>query len=59
MAVDFHPDGTYTFAASPVRPGDYVELRAELDCVVAVSACPSEKVFNEQRPKPLRLVVES
>jgi uncharacterized protein YcgI (DUF1989 family) len=57
MDVEFERDGTYTFAASPVKPGDYIELRAELDCVVAVSACPSEKAFNEGQPKPLRLVV--
>jgi uncharacterized protein YcgI (DUF1989 family) len=26
------------------RPGDYVVLRAELDCVVALSACPQDMV---------------
>ena len=26
------------------RPGDYVVLRAELDCVVAMSACPQDMV---------------
>jgi uncharacterized protein YcgI (DUF1989 family) len=57
MDVEFSPDGAYTFAASPVNAGDYVELRAELDCVVAVSACPSEKAFNEGCPKALRLIV--
>ncbi len=24
------------------EPGDYVELRAEIDCVVAFSACPDD-----------------
>jgi uncharacterized protein YcgI (DUF1989 family) len=27
---------------SEARPGDYVELRAETDCVLVCSACPSE-----------------
>jgi uncharacterized protein YcgI (DUF1989 family) len=26
------------------RPNDYVELRAELDCIVAFSACPQDIV---------------
>ncbi|BBI71753.2 hypothetical protein HAALTHF_15790n [Vreelandella aquamarina] len=24
------------------KPGDYVELRAEMDCIVAMSACPQD-----------------
>jgi len=31
------------FQESPEsQPGDYLELRAEMDCIVAVSACPGE-----------------
>jgi uncharacterized protein len=26
------------------RPGDYVRLRAEMDCVIAFSACPQDMV---------------
>jgi len=32
-------------AEAPVsRPGDYVELRAEMDCLVALSNCPDDLV---------------
>jgi uncharacterized protein len=39
-------------------PGDYVELRAEVDCLVAVSACPGEALRKpEYGFRPLRLDV--
>jgi hypothetical protein len=34
-------DGRYWFAASDAVPGDYVELYAEIDLVVALSSCPT------------------
>jgi uncharacterized protein YcgI (DUF1989 family) len=38
-------DGVSVEWRAPVsRPGDYVVLRAELDCVVAMSACPQDMV---------------
>ena len=38
-------DGVNVAWLAPVsRPGDYVVLRAELDCVVALSACPQDMV---------------
>jgi uncharacterized protein len=51
-----HEDGTYEFRASPVRPGDHVALRARMDTLVAVSACPDDAPYNLGRPK--RLVME-
>lgn len=47
-----------TFADGPSRPGDYVDLRAEMEAIVAVSNCP--QVNNPaagMRPTPIRLVV--
>jgi uncharacterized protein len=35
-------DGTFTVKAPATRPGDYVILRAELDVLIAVSACPQD-----------------
>ena len=32
--------GQYFMKASPVRPGDYLEFRAEIDLLGALSACP-------------------
>lgn len=38
--------------------GDYVEFEAEMDLVVAISACPNDvSVINEGEPKPLRVDV--
>ena len=50
----FNPDGTYEMKASPIDKGDYVDLRAEMDCLVAISACPDDMGdYNEFQPKPL------
>jgi len=35
------PDGSLTDEPSAARPGDYVELRADMDLIVVCSACPS------------------
>jgi hypothetical protein len=49
-----HADGTYEFRASPVRPGDSIDLLAEMNCLVAISACPSEAPYNVGGPKALK-----
>lgn len=53
----FHADGTYEFRASPVRPGDAIDLQAEMNCLVAISACPSEGPYNVGGPKALKAEV--
>ena len=42
MNVPIGPGGKLELAAPVSRPGDYVVLRAEIDCVVAMSACPHD-----------------
>ena len=37
-----YPDGRVEFDRSPAKPGDAVELRALMDLVAAVSACPMD-----------------
>jgi uncharacterized protein len=47
-------------AAAPVsKPGDYVELLAETDCLVAISNCPEDHFsqINGGRCTPMRLQV--
>ena len=44
MNIPVASDGTVSFQAPVSRPGDYVTLRAEMDCVVAFSACPQDIV---------------
>jgi uncharacterized protein YcgI (DUF1989 family) len=42
MNVDLHPDGTFTVKPTTVTKDDYIELRAEMDVLAAVSACPAD-----------------
>ena len=44
MNIPVASDGTVSFQAPVSKPGDYVTLRAEMDCVVAFSACPQDIV---------------
>jgi uncharacterized protein YcgI (DUF1989 family) len=44
MHIPVRVDGSLTFEPPVCKPGDYVLLRAELDCVVAFSACPQDMV---------------
>ena len=44
MNIPVASDGTVSFQAPVSRPGDSVTLRAEMDCVVAFSACPQDIV---------------
>jgi uncharacterized protein len=40
MVTGIRSDGRYFAKASPARPGDYLELLAEIDLLCALSACP-------------------
>lgn len=42
MNVAVHGDGRVTFGAPQTAAGDFVLLRAFLDCIVVISACPQE-----------------
>ena len=44
MNIPVGPDGSLGFEPPVSGPGDYVLLRAEMDCVVAFSACPQDIV---------------
>jgi urea carboxylase-associated protein 1 len=47
-----------TFAASPSKPGNYVELRAETDVIAVLSNCPQvNNPCNSGRPTPIKVVV--
>ncbi len=48
MCTGFTRDtGQYFMKASPVRPGDYLELFAEIDLLGALSACPGGDCSSE------------
>lgn len=44
MHIPVQPDGSLSFEPPVSQPGDYVLLRAEMDCVIAFSACPQDRV---------------
>jgi uncharacterized protein YcgI (DUF1989 family) len=51
MNIPVTPEGRATFEEPVSKPGDYVVLRAQIDCVVAMSACPQDILpINKGRP---------
>ncbi|HEY7610442.1 MAG TPA: urea carboxylase-associated family protein [Alphaproteobacteria bacterium] len=58
MAVDLHPDGSFTIKPSPVTKNDYIDLRAEMDVLAAISACPADtSPTNNGRSAPLGIKI--
>ena len=48
MCTGFTRDtGQYFMKASPVRPGDYLEMFAEIDLIGGLSACPGGDCGSE------------
>ena len=49
-------EGTIAWLPAQTTAGDYVVLRAELDCYVVVSACPQDIVaINDNNPTPIAI----
>jgi uncharacterized protein YcgI (DUF1989 family) len=57
MNPQFNTEGGYEFLPSPVEPGDFFAMRAEMDVVMAVSACPDDAPYNAGYPKALKIEV--
>ncbi|MGW4130543.1 DUF1989 domain-containing protein [Amycolatopsis japonica] len=56
MRVPVGEDGRLNWLTATSRPGDAVTLRAEMDCVVVVSACPQDLVrISEAGLSPLAI----
>lgn len=56
MSVTVQPDGTLRIDPPPAKPGDHVDLRAEMDLVVGVTACSAEQT-NGGRFSPIDVVI--
>jgi uncharacterized protein YcgI (DUF1989 family) len=54
MNVEVSPSGEITIGPPVSKPGDFVDLRAEMDLVVGVTACSAEK-SNNHALKPIEL----
>jgi uncharacterized protein len=58
MNVRYEADGACTIERPRSGPGDYLELRAEMSVIAAVSNCPQEhNPCNGWNPTPLRVVI--
>jgi len=56
MNTPARPDGSIEWLPAETKAGDYVQLRAELDLILAVSACPQDILsINEGRPTPIEI----
>ena len=44
MNTPYTSDGTLVWLPTVSKVGDYIVFRAELDCVVVMSACPQDLV---------------
>ena len=54
MHVAIDTEGRRSVKPPLANLGDYIEMRAEMDCLAALSACPDDlQVTNDFKPKPL------
>ena len=58
MCVPVEPDGRAGVATSELKPGSYVDLRAERDVIAVLSNCPQmHNPCNGYNPTPIRVSV--
>jgi uncharacterized protein YcgI (DUF1989 family) len=51
-------DGALGWDPAPTAAGDSITLRAAMDCIVVVSACPQDIVpINARNPTPIAVEV--
>lgn len=57
MNLTFQPDGAMKLQEPLSKPEDYIDLRAEMDCIIAISNCPQDKnPCNGFKPTPLGIM---
>ncbi len=60
MYVPVETDGAVAIAEGLSKPGDYVDLRAEMDLLVVISNCPErDNLAAGYEPTPIRAIVYS
>ncbi len=58
MNIPVDGEGDLGWDPAPTAPGDSVTLRAEMDCIVVVSACPQDIVpINDRNPTSIAIEV--
>ena len=59
MTTGLNDLGKPFYLPSDAKKGDYVELFAEIDCLVAVSACPGGSSGPQSRPLMIEIFSQS
>lgn len=58
MNCPVHPDGRWEIVDPVSKPGDFIDLRAEMDCLIALSNCPQDlNPCNAGKLTPLEVVI--
>jgi hypothetical protein len=57
MNLVYEPDGTIGRGDSVNKPGDYVDIIAQMDIIVAISNCPGERSATASKPTPVQVVI--
>jgi uncharacterized protein YcgI (DUF1989 family) len=58
MNLTFQPDGSMKLQEPLSKPGDYIDLKAEMDSIIAISNCPQDRSpCNGFNPSPLQVNV--
>jgi uncharacterized protein YcgI (DUF1989 family) len=58
MNLTFQPDGSMKIQEPLSKPGDYIDLKSEMDCIIAISNCPQDRnPCNGFNPTPLQIKV--
>jgi uncharacterized protein YcgI (DUF1989 family) len=58
MNLHYEPDRTFEIRETHTKPGDYVDLMAEMDIIVAISNCPDERsACTAYNPTSLQAVI--
>jgi len=62
MNTPVNPDYTISRRPPATKPGDYIRLKAEMDLIIVISACPQDiSVINgpDKTPRDVHYVIES
>jgi uncharacterized protein YcgI (DUF1989 family) len=58
MHVAYDPDGAFEIRAPISKPGDSIDLEAQMDALVGMSCCPQERnPCNAFNPTPMKVIV--
>jgi uncharacterized protein YcgI (DUF1989 family) len=58
MRVEVEANGSMEIKEPTTRPGDFYDLRAEMDLLVAISNCPQERnPCNGFKPTPMGIII--